>query len=48
MGTFTTPQMMPDDHIRGRVDAPATVLEYGDYECPYDRGAAVRALRSGS
>ena len=23
------------DHLRGRVDAPATIVEYGDYECPY-------------
>jgi NhaA family Na+:H+ antiporter len=26
----------PDiDHVRGRVDAPLTLVEYGDYECPF-------------
>ncbi len=25
----------PEDWIRGRRDAPATILEYGDFECPY-------------
>ena len=25
----------PRDHVRGPATAPLTVLEYGDYECPY-------------
>ena len=32
------------DHIRGRVDAPFTLLEYGDFECPFC-GAATGTIR---
>jgi protein-disulfide isomerase len=40
MTDFAVTEVTADDHVRGRPGAPVTVLEYGDYECPYCRGAA--------
>jgi protein-disulfide isomerase len=35
-----TGQLREDDHVRGAADAAVTVVEYGDYECPYCAAAA--------
>jgi len=35
----TVPEVTADDHRLGPAGAPVTVLEYGDYECPFCRGA---------
>lgn len=35
MAQLRVPVSSERDHIRGNPDAPLTLLEYGDYECPY-------------
>jgi protein-disulfide isomerase len=32
---LTVPVTIGLDHIRGSVNAPITIVEYGDFECPY-------------
>ncbi|NUQ21311.1 MAG: thioredoxin domain-containing protein [Gemmatimonadaceae bacterium] len=34
-GGQLTPPLADGDHILGSDDAPLTLVEYGDYECPY-------------
>jgi protein-disulfide isomerase len=32
---LTVPVNIGSDHIRGSINAPITLVKYGDYECPY-------------
>ena len=35
MTAVLIPPVGADDHVRGPADAPITLVEYGDYECPH-------------
>jgi Na+/H+ antiporter NhaA len=41
---LAAPVDLDRDHVRGPAEAPVTVVEYGDYECPYC-GRAERTVR---
>jgi protein-disulfide isomerase len=32
---LTVPVNIGSDHIRGSINAPITLVEHGDYECPF-------------
>lgn len=46
--SLTLPLQPQRDHLRGPASAPVTLVEYGDYECPYCQAAhsVVKAIEA--
>src|SRR5688500_4694138 len=43
-GELSMPVAQDRDHVRGPANSPVTLVQYGDYECPYS-GAAFPIIK---